>query len=190
MGTDQPPRGSAGGEATRSRLDALMPEIYEELRRLAGRAMGGERRDHTLQTTALVHEAYLQLARVHGLSVESRPQFLALASQVMRRILVDHARARKAAKRGGGLAKVTLSEGLAETPESAFDILALDEALTRLGAQDEQLVRVVELRFLGGLTVEETGAALGVSPTTVKREAAVARAWLYRELGGAGAELA
>ncbi len=166
-----------------------MPEIYQELRRVAARAMSGERRDHTLQTTALVHEAYLQLARVHGLSVENRPQFLALAGQVMRRILVDHARARRASKRGGGLAKVTLSESVAETPESSFDILVLDEALTKLASQDEQLVRVVELRFLAGLTVEEAGEALGVSPTTIKRDAAMARAWLFRELSGAGVGL-
>jgi RNA polymerase sigma factor (TIGR02999 family) len=166
-----------------------MPDLYEELRRIAARAMSGERRDHTLQTTALVHEAYLQLARVHGLSVDDRPQFLALAGQVMRRILVDHARARRASKRGGGLAKITLSEGLVETPESSFDILALDEALTKLALQDEQLVRVVELRFLAGLTVEEAGEALGVSPTTVKRDAAMARAWLFRELSGVGAPL-
>jgi RNA polymerase sigma factor (TIGR02999 family) len=148
--------------------------------------MGGERRGHTLQTTALVHEAYMQLARVHGLSVENRPQFLSLAGRIMRRILVDHARERRAGKRGGGLAKVTLSEGVAQTPESAFDVLALDEALTKLAARDEQLVRVVELRFLAGLTVEEAGEALGVSPTTVKRDAALARAWLFRELSGAG----
>ena len=194
METDQPPRGSAGAGESRSKLDALVPEIYGELRRLASRAMDGERREHTLQTTALVHEAYMQLARVHRLSVESRPQFLALAAQVMRRILVDHARARRATKRGAGLARVTLSEALSEararTPEPSVDVLALDEALTRLAAQDEQLVRIVEMRFLGGLTVEETGEALGISPTTVKRDAAMARAWLFRELSGAGADLA
>jgi len=190
VGTDQPPRGSAGAAESRASLDALVPEIYGELRRLASRAMDGERRDHTLQTTALVHEAYMQLARVHRLSVESRPQFLALAAQIMRRILVDHARARRASKRGAGLARVTLSEAVAETPEPSVDVLALDEALTRLAAQDEQLVRIVEMRFLGGLSVEETGEALGISPTTVKRDAAMARAWLFKELGGADARLA
>jgi RNA polymerase sigma factor (TIGR02999 family) len=187
--TDRPPQGSAGAGESRSKLDALVPEIYGELRRLASRAMDGERRGHTLQTTALVHEAYLQLARVHRLAVESRPQFLALAAQIMRRILVDHARARRASKRGAGLARVTLSEAVAETPEPSVDVLALDEALTRLAAQDEQLVRIVEMRFLGGLTVEETGEALGISPTTVKRDAAMARAWLFRELSGDGAHV-
>jgi RNA polymerase sigma factor (TIGR02999 family) len=159
-----------------------MPEIYEELRRLAQRAMSGERSGHTLQTTALVHEAYLRLAQAKGLDVGSRPQFLALAAQVMRRILVDHARARRSAKRGGGAFQITLSEGVAETPASAFDLLLLDEALTRLASFDEQQVRIVEMRFLAGLTVDETADALRVSPTTVKRDAAMARAWLYREL--------
>lgn len=176
--------GLAPGDSTdsRKRLDALMPEIYEELRRLAQRAMSGERSGHTLQTTALVHEAYLRLAQAKGLDVGSRPQFLALAAQVMRRILVDHARARRSAKRGGGAFQITLSEGVAETPASAFDLLLLDEALTRLASFDEQQVRIVEMRFLAGLTVDETADALRVSPTTVKRDAAMARAWLYREL--------
>jgi RNA polymerase sigma factor (TIGR02999 family) len=167
---------------TRARLDALMPEIYQELRRLASKAMSAVRRDHTLQTTALVHEAYLQLAGVHGLTVESRPAFLSLAAQVMRRILVDHARARMAEKRGGERTRVTLGEGVAETPASSLDVLALDEALERLAAQDEQLVRVVEMRFVAGMSVEETADVLGVSPATVKRDSALARAWLTREL--------
>jgi RNA polymerase sigma factor (TIGR02999 family) len=169
----------------RSDLDALIPEIYQELRRLAGRVMSGERSDHTLQTTALVHEAYLELARIHRLTVDSRPQFFALAAQVMRRILVDHARARGAGKRGGGAVRVTLSEGLAESGDAPFDLLALDEALTRLAAHDSQAVRIVEMRFLAGMSVEETGEALSISPTTVKRDSAMARAWLLRELSGA-----
>jgi RNA polymerase sigma factor (TIGR02999 family) len=168
----------------RGGLDELIPEIYQELRRLAGKVMSGERSDHTLQTTALVHEAYLELARIHSLSVDSRPQFLALASQVMRRILVDHARARRAAKRGGGAVRVTLSDGLAEAAGSTLDLMALDEALTRLSDLDTQLVRIVEMRFIAGMSVEETGDALGVSPTTVKRDSALARAWLLKELSG------
>lgn len=170
----------AGGRAD---LDVLIPEIYEELRRLAGKVMSGERSDHTLQTTALVHEAYLELARIHGITVESRPQLLALAAQVMRRILVDHARARRAAKRGGGAVRVTLSDGLAGDG-SPHGLIELDEALTRLGEEDAQLVRIVEMRFIAGMSVEETGEALGVSPTTIKRESALARAWLLRELSG------
>lgn len=169
----------------RSDLDALIPEIYQELRRLAGRVMSGERADHTLQTTALVHEAYLELARIHRLTVDSRPQFLALAAQVMRRILVDHARARGAGKRGGGAVRVTLSEAVAASGDTPFDLLALDEALTRLAAHDSQAVRIVEMRFLAGMSVEETGEALSISPTTVKRDSAMARAWLLRELSGA-----
>lgn len=168
----------------RDGLDALIPEIYQELRRLAGKVMSGERRDHTLQTTALVHEAYMELARIHELTVDSRPQFLALAAQVMRRILVDHARARRAAKRGGGAVRVTLSDGLAEAAGPTIDLLAFDEALTRLSSLDEQLVRIVEMRFIAGMSVEETGEALAVSPTTVKRDSAMARAWLMKELSG------
>jgi RNA polymerase sigma factor (TIGR02999 family) len=171
----------------RGRLDALMPEIYDELRSLAQRAMSGERSGHTLQTTALVHEAYLRLAQAKKLDVASRPQFLALAAQVMRRILVDHARARRSAKRGGGAFPIALSEGMAETPGSSFDLLALDQALDRLASFDEQQVRIVEMRFLAGLSVEETADALRVSPTTVKRDAAMARAWLYRELSSGAA---
>jgi RNA polymerase sigma-70 factor, ECF subfamily len=171
----------------RTDLDALIPEIYEELRRLAGSVMRRERPDHTLQTTALVHEAYLQIAGIHGLSVDSRPRFLALAAQVMRRILVDHARARRAAKRGGEAVRVTLSDALSSGPgaSSPVDLLALDEALTRLSTLDESLVRVVEMRFIAGMSVEETGEALCVSPTTVKRDSAMARAWLLKELTGA-----
>ena len=167
----------------RGGLDALIPDIYQELRRLAGKVMSAERSDHTLQTTALVHEAYMELAGIHGLTVDSRPRFLSLAAQVMRRILVDHARARRAAKRGGGAVRVTLSDGMAISGPT-LDVLAFDEALTRLSALDEQLVRIVEMRFIAGMSVEETGEALAVSPTTVKRDSAMARAWLARELSG------
>ena len=169
-------------ESGRDRLDHLMPEIYEELRRLAQKAMSGERSSHTLQTTALVHEAYLRLAQVEGLRVDSRPQFLALAARVMRRILVDHARARRSAKRGGTAFRVTLSDAIADGQGNGFDVLALDEALNRLAALDEKQVRIVELRFIAGLSVEETAEVIAASPTTVKRESAMARAWLFREL--------
>jgi RNA polymerase sigma factor (TIGR02999 family) len=171
-------------EDSRAGLDALIPDIYQELRRLAGQVMSGERPGHTLQTTALVHEAYIELARIHGLTVESRPRFLALAAQVMRRILVDHARARRAAKRGA--VRVTLSEEVAESAAAPFDLLALDEALERLSSLDSQLVRIVEMRFIAGMSVEETGEALAVSATTVKRDSAMARAWLLKELTGGG----
>ena len=176
-------------DAGRGPLDALMPDIYEELRVLAQQAMSRERSDSTLQTTALVHEAYLRLARVKGLEIDSRPQFFALAAQMMRRILVDHARARRSAKRGGGAQRVTLNEEIAGATGSTFDIVALDQALDRLAAVDEKLVRIVELRFIAGLTVEETAGIVDVSPATIKRESAMARAWLFRELtdGGAGA---
>jgi len=166
----------------RDRLDGVMPEIYEELRRLAQRAMSGERSGHTLQTTALVHEAYLRLAQVKELDVGSRPQFLSLAARVMRRILVDHARARKSAKRGGDALRVALSDAIADGRGDGFDVLALDEALNRLAALDEKQVRIVELRFIAGLSVEETAELVSASPTTIKRESAMARAWLFREL--------
>lgn len=171
-----------GPDSGRDRLDDLMPEIYEELRRLAQKAMRGERSGHTLQTTALIHEAYLRLAQVEGLEVDSRPQFFALAARVMRRILVDHARARRSAKRGGGALRVTLSDAIAADTRDEFDVLTLDEALDRLASLDEKQVRIVELRFIAGLSVEETAEVIAASPTTVKRESAMARAWLFREL--------
>ncbi len=174
--------------AGRGSLDEIMPDIYEELRNLAQQAMSRERSDSTLQTTALVHEAYLRLARIKDLEVGSRPQFFALAGQMMRRILVDHARARRSAKRGGGARRVTLNEEIAGAAGPTFDIVALDQALDRLAAVDENLVRIVELRFIAGLTVEETAGVVDLSPATIKRESAMARAWLFRELtdGGAG----
>lgn len=165
-------------------LDALLPQLYDELRRLANKVMRGERADHTLEPTALVHEAYLRLAQVPGIEASNRGQFLALASRTMRRVLVDHARSRRAEKRGGQPVRVTLSEGAA-VAEQQFDLLALDEALERLETLDPQQVRIVELRFLTGLEVEEVAAALGISAATVKRDTAMAKAWLYRELDGA-----
>jgi RNA polymerase sigma-70 factor (ECF subfamily) len=176
--------GSSAGDAgtPRDRLDGLMPEIYAELRRVAQKAMRNERAGHTLQTTALVHEAYLRLARAKDLDVACRPQFLALAARVMRQILVDHARARRSAKRGGSALRVTLSDAIASEPADGFEVLALDQALDRLADLDPKQVQIVELRFIAGLSVEETAEAIETSPTTVKRESAIARAWLFREL--------
>lgn len=162
-------------------LDRLLPLVYDELRALARRHMVGERPDHTLQTTALVHEAYLRLCGA-DVTWEGRVHFLAVAAQVMRRVLVDHARARRRAKRGGGAAPVTLDEALVVSPEPAPDLVALDEGIARLSALDERKARVVELHYFGGLTYDETAAALGVSAATVDRELRLAKAWLYREL--------
>lgn len=160
----------------------LVPLVYDELRRLAGHYMREERVDHTLQPTALVHEAYLKLADQRRVQWAGRTHFVAVAATAMRRILLDHARRHKAEKRGGGR-KATLEDGLAVTPDEQVDILALDEALTRLEAVDPRQARLVELRFFGGLNIEETAEALDVSPTTIKRDWRFARAWLRRELG-------
>ena len=164
-------------------LDRMIPLVYAELRRIAARALLAERREHTLQPTALVNEVYVRLVERPNASWQDRAHFLACAARVMRQILVDHARAHRADKRGGGLLRVTLGEETlaAEGPE--VDFLALDAALDRLARQDEQKSRIVELRYFGGLSNEETAEALGVSPRTVKRGWALARAWLRRELG-------
>lgn len=163
-------------------LNRLLPEVYDELRRLAARAMRGQRPDHTLQPTALVHEVYLKLAGSSMGALLDRTHLLATAARAMRQILVDHARARLSEKRGGGAFRVTLS--LAETPgePEVFDLLAFDEALQRLSAIDEQQVRIVELRYLAGLTAEEVADALGISARTVRRDARMAKAWLLCEL--------
>jgi RNA polymerase sigma-70 factor (ECF subfamily) len=162
-------------------LDELFPQVYAELRRLAARALRDERANHTLQPTALVHEAYLRLARSDGFEIRSRTEFLVVAARVMRRVLVDHARARRSGKRGGDPLRVTLDVA-GTRGEPAFDLLALDEALTRLMVIDEQQVKVIELRYLAGLSVKEVAETLGISPTTVKRETAMGQAWLFREL--------
>jgi len=158
--------------------------LYEELRRLAKRYLKRERDDHTLQTTALVHEAYLRLVEGKGMPCPSRTQFYAASAQMMRRILVDHARHRGRVKRGGLLHKVPLDDAMETHAPANVDVLALDAALDELGALDPQQGRIVELRYFGGLTIEETSEALGISPATVKREWALARTWLYRRLGG------
>ena len=160
-----------------------MPIVYDELHRQAERLLRRESPGHTLQTTALVHEAYLRLVDQHQAHWQNRAQFFGIAAQLMRRILVDHFRRHQAGKRGGGAAQVTLDESAVETAGADVDLLALDDALTRLGQLDSQQARVVELRYFTGLGIEETAAAMGISPTTVKREWAMARAWLKRELG-------
>ncbi len=165
-------------------LDRLTPLVYEELRHQAARYLRRERRSHTLQTTALIHEAYLRLIDAKDVHWQSRAHFFAIAANLMRRILVDHARRRDADKRGGSRVRVQLDEALAVADEADVDLLAIDEALDRLAVIDPQQARVVELRFFSGLSVEETAAALGVSPKTVKRDWSVARAWLRREIGG------
>lgn len=164
-------------------LDELTPLVYEELRQQAARYLRKERPGHTLQATALINEAFLRLIDVKSVQWQSRAHFFAIAANLMRRILVDHARHRDAEKRGGAQMRLTLDDALAIAKEPDVDLLAIDEALDRLAEIDEQQARVVELRFFSGLSVEETATALGVSPKTVKRDWSVARAWLRREIG-------
>ena len=162
--------------------EKLVPLVYDQLKRLARRYMRRERADHTLQTTALVHEAYLKLVGQHSPHWQGRAQFYGIAAQLMRRILIDHARRDLREKRGGSQVILPLEEGLAFTPEHSEDLLKLDEALDRLSKLDPRQSRIVELRFFGGLSVEETSRFLNVSPITVKRDWAVAKVWLYGEL--------
>jgi len=166
-------------------FERLVPLVYRELRQLAIGYLRQERGNHTLQSTALVHEAYLRLAAQHSLNVKSRAHFLATAARVMRHVLVDYARNRDAAKRGSGLVKVTLgaAEDVGAKPD--VDVVALDDALKALTTIDPQQGQVVELRFFAGLSIEDTAEALGISPATVKRDWSTARVWLYRELAGA-----
>ena len=171
-------------------LERLIPLVHGELHELASRHLSRERRDHTLQTTALVNEAYMKLAGQPGVDWQNRAHFFAIAATVMRRILVDHARGKRRRKRGGGEAPVVLDDGALEAPRrevDVFDAYALDRALSRLEGLDARQARVVELRYFGGMTVEETAEVVGSSPATVNREWAVARAWLYRELAGPAA---
>jgi RNA polymerase sigma factor (TIGR02999 family) len=168
----------------RAALDRLVPAVYGELRRMAARYLRKERPQHTLQPTALVHEAFVKLVDQRDVRWQNRAHFFGVAAQLMRRILVDHARERDAEKRGGGAACVPLSDSLAIAPSDHIDILAVDDALNRLGEIDPDQVRIVELRFFGGLTVEETAEVLGWSPGSVKREWRVAKAWLQREISG------
>jgi RNA polymerase sigma factor (TIGR02999 family) len=167
----------------REALDRLVPLVYDELRRIAHQHLRGERAGHTLNTTALVHEAYLKLIDIQRVDWRSSTHFFATASRAMRRILIDYARTRRREKRGGDNAvHVPLDEAADIPMDQAEDLIALDEALTRLEALDERQCRVVECRFFTGLTIEETAEALGVSPATVKLDWAMSRAWLNREL--------
>lgn len=172
----------------REALEALSPALYAELRRLAARYLRRERIGHTLQPTALVHEAYLRLLDQRELAWHNRAHVLGVAAHLMRRILVDHARARARVKRAGMLTRVTLDGLEVGAAEPDLDVVALDDALRELASVDEQLSRVVELRYFGGLKVEEVAEVLGTSPRTVDRAWATARAWLRRRLEGSGAE--
>ncbi len=163
-------------------LAQLLPLVYDELRQIAARALRRERADHTLQATALVHEAYLRLVDQSQAQWQNRAHFFGIAAQVMRRLLVDHARRQHTAKRGGAAPKITLDAALGVADARTMDVVALDEALTTLAALDPQQSRIVELRFFGGLTIEETAEVVKVSPATVKRDWSIAKAWLYREL--------
>ncbi|MBI2836843.1 MAG: sigma-70 family RNA polymerase sigma factor [Acidobacteria bacterium] len=167
----------------RAALDALMPVVYDELRRIASRYLSRERSDHTLQPTALVHEAYLRLVDEKRVQWQNRAHFLGVASLLMRRILVDHARTHRAGKRGGGVRPVRIDEALAVSGGQDVDILVLDDALTRLAAVDPEQGRLVERRFFGGLSIVETAEVLSISPASVKREWNLAKAWLHREVG-------
>ena len=169
-------------EGDRHALDALTPLVYQELRCIARRHLQREKPGHTLQSTALVHEAYLRLID-QNVTWQNRAHFFGMAAQFMRRILVDHARGKQAAKRGGEDAlRMTLDEGIAVAEGRDLDLVALDDALTRLAGMDPQQSRIIELRFFAGLSIEETAEVLGISPATVKRDWAMARAWLFREL--------
>jgi RNA polymerase sigma factor (TIGR02999 family) len=177
----------AAGRGDRQALDALLPLVYEELRLLARRQRSRWRGDLTMNATAIVHEAYLKLVAQSAIASESRGHFFAVASKAMRHILCNYARDRRRLKRGGGAEHVTIDEGFDALPtdmseEHAEELTALDAALERLEQTNERQSRVVECRFFGGMSIEETAAALGISPATVKRDWTMARAWLYREI--------
>ena len=170
---------SKGDEAA---LERLIPAVYQELRRMADHYLRGEDSGHSLQPTALVHEAYLRLIDQTKVEWQNRAHFFGVAAQMMRRILIDHAKAKHRVKRGGTAVKVMLDENANFTQERASELLALDDALQRLARMDERKSRIVELRYFGGLTVEETAQVLGISDKTVMRDWNLAKAWLYREL--------
>jgi len=183
----------AWSRGDRSALDRLIPIVYKDLRRVAGRRLRMERVGHTLSATALVHETYLRLMGRHPSHLENRSHFFAVASELMRRILVDHARRRAASKRGGGAVRLTLDAAMAGAAPSGvaspdLDLVAVDDALSELAALDARQARIVEMRFFGGLTVEEAAAVLGISRATVERDWGLARAWLYRRLKSGPAE--
>lgn len=171
----------------RASADALLSLVYDELRKIAAQYLRKERGDHTLQPTALVHEAYLKLIDISDVSWQDRAHFFAVASNVMRHILVDHARARLTDKRGGEVQRIALEDAVSFSGERTdIDLLALDEALEQLAAFDPAQSKIVELRFFGGLTIEETAHVLNISPATVKREWTMAKAWLFRRMKGEG----
>ena len=170
------------GEGKGQALDELMPLVYGELKRLAGSYLRRERPDHTLQSAALVNEAYVRLIDQNQVQWQNRAHFFGIAAQMMRRILVDHARSHKAEKRGFGMPVLSLDEAVAEVQNQGINLLGLDEALSRLEKIDPQQGKIVELRFFSGLSIEETATVLGISIATVKRDWAAARAWLYREI--------
>lgn len=172
-------------EGDTAALERLLPLVYDQLHRQAMRAFSREGPGHTLQPTALVNEVYLRLADQHAMKWQNRAQFFGIAAQMMRRILVSHARRRRAAKRGGGETRITLDEGMAAAPQRDVNLLAIDDALTRLEAIDPEKSRMVELRFFSGLSVEETAQAMGVSPRTIDRQWQTAKAWLHREIAAA-----
>lgn len=175
----------AWSDGNQEALDKLAPLVYEELHRLARHYMSGERLGHPLQTTELVDEAYVRLIDWKNVRWQNRAHFFGVAAQMMRRILVDAARSHRYAKRGGGACRVSLSEAADISPERGADLIALDEALQSLAAIDSRKARIVELRFFGGLSVDETAEVLKISPRTVMRQWSLAQAWLYRELSGA-----
>jgi RNA polymerase sigma factor (TIGR02999 family) len=172
----------AWGNGNKAALEKLMPLVYDELRRLAHHYMRREHPGHTLQTTALVNEAYFRLVDQKHVHWQNRAHFFAISAQLMRRILIDHARSHQFVKRGGGAHKVSLDDVAVVAQEQAADLLALDDALRSLAAIDERKGRIVELRFFGGLSAEETAEALKISPRTVMREWSMAKAWLYRAI--------
>jgi len=174
----------AWNEGDEGALEKLVPQVYQELRRLAKRQMRREHPDHTLQTTALINEAYLRLVDLRNVQWQNRAHFFALCARLMRRILVDFARSRHYAKRGGGAQPVSLDESLVVSPAHSTDFVAVDDALKALTKVDARKAQVVELRFFGGLTVEEAAEALKVSSETIQRDWKLAKAWLLRELSG------
>ena len=177
---------AAVGTGDRAAVDRLFELVYDELRRIARRQLRGARGAETLSTTALVHEAYLKLSRDGGWSVHDRAHFFALAARAMRHVLVDHARHRGRAKRGGGIAALELDEALVAAPDRGAELLAIDDALGRLEAAAPELARLVELRFFAGLSIEEVAELRGVSDRTVKRHWRSARAFLYQDLAAQG----
>jgi RNA polymerase sigma factor (TIGR02999 family) len=169
-------------DGDRKALDALLPLVYKELRRLARAHLRNERPDHTLQSAALVNEAYLRLVGLHAPQWESRTHFFAIAAQVMRQILVDYARRHRAEKRGGGTLRLSLDDAMEVSTQRHIDVVALDDALEALSKIDARQSRVVELRFFGGLSLQEISAALDIAPATAQRDWTAARAWLHREM--------